>query len=146
MSRFRPLARLRAAFYRPEPPGPPGDDSGLETELESIWTSIDRELRGDVDQLLLHRLMLSAARRVPITALEAGPVKGVVRVRLADGISVLARPRQATACTQLALAMARGNRVVLDEVRLTVEGVQVRASLGRSGEVAARVVGFDQGD
>ncbi|SDL57781.1 hypothetical protein [Tessaracoccus oleiagri] len=146
MARFQPLAMLRAAFSRPDPLGAPADDSGFDSELESTWTSIDRELRGAVDQLLLHRLMLSASRRVPITALEAGPVKGVVRVRLADGVSVLARPEQATACTRLALAMARGTRVVLDEVRLTGEGVLVRTVLGRSGEVAARVVGFDQGD
>lgn len=133
-----PFARLRAVFGRPRAAAPSEVDAGL----VECWAVIEDQLRGDLERLLLHDLQRRCARRVPISAFEAGPVQGVVRLRFADGLTVLVAPRRRGECSRLAMNTVMGRRVVLGDVRMTGDGV--RMTLGR--EVQARVLGLDQDD
>jgi hypothetical protein len=147
VERFRSLARLRDVFLRPEAqPVPPRYEYGLDDRVQSTWASIEAELRGDLNTLLLNQLRQSAARRVPIRSFRAGPVRGVVRLHLADGVTVLIEPDRHGDCSRLSLAVARGATAIIGEVRMAGDGVHLTAVRGGATRMRALVVGFDQGD
>ncbi|HZK04999.1 MAG TPA: hypothetical protein VFC82_04030 [Actinomycetaceae bacterium] len=123
---------------------PPAFDRALITELDLAYVEIENDCRPDLDQRLYRRLVQSAARGAPIRRLETAPVHGVVRVRLADGLAVLARPLKPGDFARLSVALLQGATALVNEVRITDKGVRIVASFGKRDVICAHVLGFDQ--
>ncbi|GGK77557.1 hypothetical protein [Ornithinimicrobium pekingense] len=107
------------------------------------WAEVERAL-ADRLQVLLPGLV---SRRVPVRALEAGPVRGVGRLRLADGTTLLVSSFPPGGLARLMRALVDQRAVLVSSwvrdregLLLTLGGVPGRQP------VRLRVVGPDQPD
>lgn len=115
-------------------------------ELERSLKQIEVELRGDLDSLLVCRLVTVLNRRCPLRSVGASPVKDTARLRFGDGLSVIAHSPEGSALLRLLLPLHRGASVLLERVERTDEGVLGTLRWAPHHSVRVVVTGFDQVD
>src|SRR5690606_17355428 len=85
-------------------------------DLERSLKRIEAELRGDLDRLLVRRLVTVLNRRCPLRTVGASPIKDTARLGFADGLSVLAHSPEGSVLLRLLLPLHRGTSVLLERV------------------------------
>lgn len=115
-------------------------------DLERSLNRIEAELRGDLDSLLVCRLVNVLNRRSPLRTVGASPITETARLGFADGLSVLAHAQEGSALLRLLLPVHRGLPVLLERVERTAAGVVATLVWGRHHRVSLVVTGFDQMD
>lgn len=114
-------------------------------DLERSLQHIEAELRGDLDSLLVRRLVTALNRGCPLRSVGPSPVEDTARLRFADGLSVIAHAPRSSSLLRLVLPLHRGTSVLLERVERTERGVL--ATLRWDGQrLTARIHGFDQVD
>ncbi|GAB3812725.1 hypothetical protein GCM10028820_06270 [Tessaracoccus terricola] len=115
-------------------------------ELERSLKQIEVELRGDLDALLVCRLVTVLNRQCPLRSVGASPIKDTARLRFADGLSVIAHSPEGSALLRLLLPLHRGASVLLERVERTDDGVLATLRWAPHHSIRAVVTGFDQVD
>lgn len=114
-------------------------------DLERSLQHIEAELRGDLDSLLVRRLVTVLNRGCPLRSVGASPVEDTARLGFANGLSVIAHAPHGSSLLRLLLPLHRGVSVVLERVERTERGVLATLRWG-THRVTATVHGFDQVD
>lgn len=120
-------------------------DAGVD-DLERSLSRIEAELRGDLDSLLVCRLVTALNRRSPLRTVGASPITNAARLGFADGLSVLAHSDEGSILLRLLLPIHRGTAVLLQRVERTDAGVVATLGWAPHHHVRALVTGFDQID
>lgn len=121
-------------------------DDLFDEELHAALDAAAAEHRADLASHLLAALSRIQNRGTPLRGAEGYGRDGVVRLRFADGTSVLARGDGRGGLGFAAVAVLRGSAVLLKDVRN--DGAHVRALLvwNRRHHVEIDVLGSDQPD
>lgn len=121
-------------------------DDPFDDELRAALEATVAELRGDFALHLLPALIRVKNRGTPLRGAERYGSDGAVRLRFADGTSVLARAEGRRGLAPAAVAMVRGASVVLTELR--DDGVAIHAVLSWKGghRTECVILGEDQAD
>ncbi|WP_353081321.1 hypothetical protein [Tessaracoccus lapidicaptus] len=104
--------------------------------------SAPADLRGALAEALLR----VRNRAAPLRHAEAFGSEGAVRLRFADGTTVLVRGDGKGGLGLAAVAAVRGETVLLSELRVTQAGIHGALSWGRRHRVDFDVLGADQPD
>lgn len=139
------LTQRSARLARPAAPAGPLDPSDL-AELEARWGALEADHARRRDELLVARLRPLVARRVPVRVVEAVPERQVVRIRFADGTSVVGRGEAAGDAGVLA-ARVKAHSVFPGACSSDEAGTHLVLDwLGAHHPVSMLVTGLDQPD
>ena len=114
-------------------------------ELSMLLESITEQSSWSTEQLILSRLRPLVRRRVPVRSVVAAPSLGAVRIRFADGTTVLCRGDRPGDAAVLGAAVMRGSVTV----RFAVDGAGTRLDFAWEGSrrpLSVHVAGLDQPD
>lgn len=127
---------------------PDNDHLGLDeadaAELAELSRRFDAEYAAAGVQVMLNRMGEVVRRNVPVRAVAPGPVKGLARIRFADGTTLQVRGRHAGDLGQLAVTTIT-QRVLVSAYRPEHNSVVVDLDW-RRGRVSVVAVGLDQAD
>ena len=143
-------ARRQREQRAPEPTTPGGAvleqliDPGDVAELEARWHALDADHRR-LNEILVARLRPLVDRRVPVRVVEAVPTRQVVRIRFADGTTVVGRGEVAGDAGVLA-SLARQQSVWPGSLTTDASGAHVVFSWSGGRCVTLLVTGLDQPD
>ena len=146
------MARARRQRQERAPePTTPGDavleqliDPGDVAELEARWHALDADHRR-LNEVLVARLRPLVDRRVPVRVVEPVPARQVVRIRFADGTTVVGRGEVAGDAGVLA-SLARQQSVWPGSLTTDASGAHVVFSWSGGRCVTVLVTGLDQPD
>ena len=121
-------------------------DDLFDQDLHAALDATAAESRAAVTRRLMRDLSMVQNRGTPLRGAERYGSDGAVRLRFADGTSVLARGDGKGGLGFAAVAVLRGSSVLL--TGLNDDGVRLRAALvwNRSHHVEIEVIGSDQPD
>lgn len=112
----------------------------------TAWEAIAAGQRVGLSGRLLADLTRVQHRRTPLRHTEGYGSRGTVRLRFADGTTVLARPAGRGGLGAVALALHRGSAVLLTAFREDGEAARAILSWNRGGRAEVDVIGADQPD
>ncbi len=114
-------------------------------DLTRSLRKIEAEHRGDLDSLLVCRLVQLMNRGSPLRRMSPAPVEHSARLVFADGLSILAHAPEHHGLLRLLTPLHHGSSVVLERVERGPDGVRITLRWGHH-RVVAVVTGFDQVD
>lgn len=116
-------------------------DDELSAALEATAAEYDAEF----SQRMAYTLDRLSRRGTPVRGMEAFNDDGVVRVRFADGTTILVRGERPGELSAVAMAVVRSQPVLLTSLRETGSGVVAALRWpGPARPVTIRIVGRDQ--
>lgn len=114
-------------------------------DLTRSLRNIEVQHRGDLDSLLVCRLVQLMNRGSPLRRMAAAPVTHSARLVFADGLAVLAHALDGHGLLRLITPLHHGASVLVERVERGPDGVRITLSWGHH-RVVAVVTGFDQVD
>lgn len=126
----------------------PGDafDDLFDEDLQAALDAAAAEHQAALTSHLFTALRRVSNRGTPLRGAERYGSEGVVRLRFADGTTVLARGDGRGGLGLAAVAVIRGSAVLLTDVRDDASGVHAVLVWDRRHRVGIEVVGGDQPD
>ncbi len=104
------------------------DALGSVKDPQTLDSDAVRALARQSDPLIHHQLRLAMLRGVPLSAVRAGPRRGIGRVCFADSTVVLAIPQSPGGLGMLAVALHRGAHIRLVGLQATPDGLEMQFS------------------
>lgn len=105
-----------------------GDTLGSVKDPQTPDSDAVRALARQSDPLIHHQLRVAMLRGVPLSAVRAGPRRGIGRVCFADSTVVLATPQGPGGLGMLAVALHRGAHIRLVGLEATPDGLEMQFS------------------